>query len=88
MSSLEANSFSSTPVSPSPGQRRRRRDKATAVLSPNQSITFTAESLTFECVISMLDELLGKAKKAHASGMRLKTFLLVLEDQNLDAKER
>jgi len=74
-------------TSGSAGVRRRRREKVTAVLSPNQSVTFAAEKLTFDGVLLMLEELLGKAKKAHASGMRLKTFLLVLEDQNLGGRE-
>lgn len=62
--------------------RRRRANKVTAVLGPDRSVTLIGSDLSFTGIITMLDELLVRAKRARAQSLRVDTFLRVLADQS------
>lgn len=62
--------------------RKRRGRKVTAVLGPERSVTLAGEDLSFTGVISMLEDLLARAKRAKGQSIQLRTFLRILADQN------
>lgn len=55
--------------------------RATAQLATDRSITVAAVELTLERFIDVLEELLGKARKARTQGFELGTFTKMLRDQ-------
>lgn len=62
--------------------RRRRGRNITAVLGPGRSVSLEADDLSFSGMISMLEDLLARAKRAKGQSIQLSTFLRILADQN------
>lgn len=81
MSFDQPHGSATLPESPAPARRRRGR-KVTAILGPGRSVTLAGEDLSFTGVISMLEDLLARAKRAKGQSIQLCTFLRILADQN------
>lgn len=55
--------------------------RVTALLGAGRTITVSAAGLTLESFISLIEELLGKARRVRAQGVELGTFIKMLRDQ-------
>jgi ParB family chromosome partitioning protein len=68
--------------SPAPGAAKR----FTAVMSGGRSVTVAGATATLDALVDLLEELLGKVRKARPKGVELDTFLRVLRDEAKGAK--